>query len=201
MNIILSMKIKIWQTIHKLGLKNKKFSIISNNCWGGYVYQRYGLQYRTPFIGLYIFAPDYIKMLKSLEKYLKKEITFIEPNESKYKNELIKTNRLGKYPIGLLEDIELHFLHYKNEKEALEKWNRRLKRLDYNKMLVKFSDNYLCSKNLIIEFDNLKFKNKLCISANDYNLKSVVQYDIYKEKGYVENEWAYDSKYIDIKKY
>lgn len=197
---LLNIKIKVWRFVHKLTLKNKKFSIVSNNCWGGYVYQLYGLKYRTPFIGLYIFAPDYIKMLDDLEGYLKKQIVFIEPSKSRYIDELIKMDRVGKYPIGLLGDIELHFLHYKDQKEVLEKWNRRLKRFDYNNMLVKFSDSNLCNRELIIKFNNLSFKNKLCITANNYNLDSVVQYKVYEKIGHVENEWAYDRVYINIKK-
>ena len=48
-------------------LNNTDFSIISNNCWGGSVYRRYGLQYKSPTIGLYFFAEEYIKFLMNLE--------------------------------------------------------------------------------------------------------------------------------------
>lgn len=33
------------------------------------------------------------------------------------------------YPIGKLEDLEIHFLHYKTENEAREKWERRTLRM------------------------------------------------------------------------
>lgn len=49
---------RILGNINKIGLKNKCFTIISNNCWGGFVYQKFNLQYRTPFVGLFIFAPQ-----------------------------------------------------------------------------------------------------------------------------------------------
>ena len=38
---------------------------------------------------------------------------------SKYKD------RAKTYPLGLLDDIEIHFTHYKSEEEAHEKWERR----------------------------------------------------------------------------
>ena len=41
----------------KARIKNKEITIISNNCWGGFMYQSCGLQYNTPLIGLYFYAP------------------------------------------------------------------------------------------------------------------------------------------------
>ena len=40
-------------------LQNTNFSIISNNCWGGYVYQEQNLPYQSPFVGLFLYAKDY----------------------------------------------------------------------------------------------------------------------------------------------
>lgn len=61
---------KIRLQINKLGskrrnskLKSKDFSIISNNCFAGIVYQHLGLQYNTPTIGLYFYPDEYIKFL------------------------------------------------------------------------------------------------------------------------------------------
>lgn len=31
------------------------------------------------------------------------------------------------YPIGKLDDIEVHFSHYDSQEEAMEKWTRRKK--------------------------------------------------------------------------
>ncbi|HGS1459166.1 TPA: DUF1919 domain-containing protein, partial [Streptococcus pneumoniae] len=79
-------------------LKNTDFSIISDNCWGGRVYEELGLPYRTPFIGLYIFSEDYVKLLKNFKKYMEYELTFT--NNSKWNTEYD-----GEYPIGILNDI------------------------------------------------------------------------------------------------
>jgi uncharacterized protein (DUF1919 family) len=42
-------------------LNDHSFSIISNNCWGGFVYQYFGLKYSSPFAGLFLFSKDYLK--------------------------------------------------------------------------------------------------------------------------------------------
>lgn len=192
-------KTTIYKFVNRIGLKNRNFTIVSNNCWGGFIYQRYGLQYRTPFIGLFIFAPDYIKLLQNLEGYLKKDLEFIDFYTSKYIGEITKKDNYKEYPIAILGDIEIHFLHYKNNQDALEKWERRLERVNYNNMLVKFSDRDLCNDKLIESFDKLPFKNKLCITAKKYDLESVVQFDIFESKEYVENEWDYVDRYLNIK--
>ena len=103
-------------------LKNKNFTIICDNCWAGKVYQELGLPYQTPFVGMFVFSPDYIKMLKNLKHYLSGNIPLKFVKESKY----IKYFD-NSYPLALLDDIELHFLHYADEEEATQKWERRLK--------------------------------------------------------------------------
>lgn len=51
---------KILATSRRAKLTNTDFSIISNNCWGGHVYRRYGLPYTSPTVGMYFFSEDYI---------------------------------------------------------------------------------------------------------------------------------------------
>lgn len=188
MEKINKLKSNIYKMIDKIGLKNKDFTIISNNCWGGFVYQRYDLVYNTPFIGLFIFASDYIKLLKNFKKYIHKELVFINASKSKYIIELKNNNTYNKYPIALLGDVEIHFLHYKDENEAREKWNRRVKRINYDNILIKFSENDLCTPNLIKEFDKVNFDNKICLTANKYDIKSAIQIKEFEKLGIVKNE-------------
>ncbi|MGY8915332.1 MAG: DUF1919 domain-containing protein [Flavobacteriales bacterium] len=145
-------------------LKNKDFVIISRNCWGGQIYQWLKLPYNTPFVGLFIYTPCYIKILKNFEHYMSLELGFIE--ESKYSE--YPTN----YPIGVLDDVEIHFKHYADEAEARDKWNRRKERMFENTD----RDNYffsICSwrgltdKDLK-EFYELPFKNKLSFDGKDF---------------------------------
>lgn len=188
--------------INKIGLKNKDFTIISNNCWGGFVYQKFNLEYRTPFIGLFLYAPDYIELLENFDELISKELEFIGADKSKYKSDLIKNGTFNKYPIGILGDnVEIHFLHYHSIEEAITKWNKRLSRINRDNMLVKFSDRDLCTDDLIYRFDRLKFKNKICFASKEFEEnKSVITFKEFLGKECVENEWEYYSNYIDIKK-
>lgn len=143
----------------RLKNKNKTFSIISNNCWGGGVYQELRVPYNTPTIGLYFYPDDYIKFLKRL-KYYCTDATLSFTNVSKWKNYVCQ------YPIGLLDDeIEIHFLHYKSEEEAKEKWDRRKHRMNWNSLYIKMDDRDGCTGEHCAMFDKLPFTNKILFSA------------------------------------
>ncbi|MBV5343054.1 DUF1919 domain-containing protein, partial [bacterium] len=43
--------------------KNLDFTIISNNCWGGGIYEDLNLKYNSPTVGLFFYAPCYIEFL------------------------------------------------------------------------------------------------------------------------------------------
>lgn len=184
-------------------IKNKDFTIISNNCFAGWVYRTYNLPYNTPTVGLFIMPECYLKFVISLKYYIDKNIEFIKPNESKYKEYLEKNvSKFGHYPIGKLEDIEIHFLHYKTEEEAKEKWERRKKRINYNKIIFKFNDQNGCTKEDIITFMNTNKNNiKICFVANKaYNIEGtyfIKQFDL---NNFVIDDTWFCRKYINLSK-
>ncbi len=149
----------------KKSIKNKNFSIISNNCWAGRVYQYLDMPYLSPTAGLYFFAPDYIKFVSDLRKYLDTPLRFINPEESKYYDEIKNRNQTDK-PIGILDDVEIVFLHYKTKEEAEEKWNRRKERVNFDNIILKFSRMNLCSDKEIEAFCNISFENKFVFNTN-----------------------------------
>ena len=71
-------------------LKNKHFTIISDNCWGGRIYQELGLPYQSPFIGLFIYSPDYVKLLANLKHYLSGELPLVFVEESRYRSKDVR---------------------------------------------------------------------------------------------------------------
>ncbi len=70
------------------------------------------------------------------------------------------------YPIGQLDGkVEIHFLHYHTEEEAAEKWYRRAKRVNFNKLMILGMEQNLCTEQDIINFDSLPFENKYFFST------------------------------------
>lgn len=169
-------------------LNNNKFTIISNNCWGGCMYAFVDREYQSPFVGLFMIPKEYVKMCYNLKHYLESELTFID--RSKYDIEVDRDD----YPIALLDDIEIHFLHYKNKDEALEKWKKRIKRINWDNMFFSFAETKMASKEDIDHFCKLDTNNKICFTANKYSSKYCYQLDKYKNQGYLTSDYIQESK-------
>lgn len=165
-------------------LKNKNFSIISNNCFGGIIYRNNHLLYNSPTCGLFFMAPEYIKFIYNIRKYINDvEIEEVKIENSKYFQYLKEKNYTGI--IGKIDDIEICFLHYTDIKEVNEKWNRRSKRINWNNIIYKFNDQNLCTYKELKEFDDFKAKNKICFTAKKYKDLNTIQLKKYEKYEYV----------------
>jgi uncharacterized protein (DUF1919 family) len=117
-------------------LTNRSFTLISNDCWGAEVYKYFDLPWNTPFIGLFLMADDYLRLVTNLRHYMDSKLTFI----SESRHEAVRESRQrNPYPVGLLGgEIEVQFLHYHSQEEAAEKWARRTARMNWDNLVVKF---------------------------------------------------------------
>lgn len=156
-------------------LKNTNFVIITNNCWGGAVYRWLERPYNSPFIGIGIKGECYIKLLSNFDYYMNTPIQFT--TKSKYPDRTIN------YPLGIIDDVEIHFTHYKTEEEAKKKWERRTARMleEKNKdnYFFKICDSWDVDKKMMEKFHQLPFENKISFTQYDYSeLQSENHYKI-----------------------
>ena len=173
-------------------------SIISNDCWGAEFYIRSNIEYNTPFVGLMLYAPCYISFLENFEENLNAALTFT--SHTKYKDlQERREEENDFYPIGKIDEIEIHFLHYTSEEEALNKWERRKRRIKKDNLFVKFD----CSKDdatldLVKRFKNLEFQNAVVI-GNLTSPKEALRLSKYNKNG-KNNYYAtfYDYKLLKI---
>jgi uncharacterized protein (DUF1919 family) len=202
-------KARIWRKQNELKkrkkqfkreIKNREFSIICNNCWAGHIYQQLGIQYKTPTVGMFFFAECYLKFIANLKENLTKEIRFVE--RSKYKEANFIIEQKGPYPIGVIDDFEIQFLHYKTPEEAAKKWKERAARVDFNNLYTVFSERDVCTKEHLEAFERIKLPNKVCFTAHDYpELKSTVwikDYDHQKYIGDIFTENTLIDKYFNV---
>lgn len=125
---------KFWR---RIGLKNTDFSIISNNCAAGYVYQYFGISYRTPTEGIGLSVDDYLKLIQNPRHYFTQKLIFIKPETT----ERYKNGEHFIYPAALIDDITVYFRHYPTQEEAERKWTRRSRRINYDKLLFLLSES------------------------------------------------------------
>lgn len=201
--------------IHKLSVKTqnirapflrkklikKDFTIISNNCWGGILYEAYGLPKNSPTIGGYFFADDYIRFVSNLKHYLTSEIKMITVEESKHKNSIVSLGaENANAPIGLIDDVEFVFLHYKDPEIAKEKWLRRIKRVNYNNLVFKFSYQNECTEEFLKKFENLDLPGKKLMFVHKKELMTncSVFYPGFENENQLSNDTFYWNKYFDV---
>lgn len=185
--------------IRRKALNNDDFTIISNNCWGGHVYRRFGLQYKSPTVGLYFYSDEYIRFLKDLENNLYGDIRIINSYDSKYKDDLLRKNQ-SDVVIGLINNsIEVVFLHYHSPEEAIEKWRRRAERVNMDNLIVKFSQMNNCSIRNLMDFSDLEYKKKVLFLASKVEGINGVVIKRYSDNNQVVDDTTYYSNHISLK--
>lgn len=104
----------------------KKYSFITNNCQAVGLYNILNRQYDTPFIGSYFQSDEqFVKFCQNYDYYIKIKPIFKEPI---LPFDTMGEIKPGTYPTMFLDDIEISWIHEKNEEECLIKYNRRLER-------------------------------------------------------------------------
>lgn len=198
MNPSLKRKLKkIIAPIMKLRLKNSDISIISNNCWGGVFYDKHGLQYKSPTIGLYFFADDYLKFLNNLKYYLSLDVKSLNINDSKYKDVLLE--RHGENVLlGQIDDIEIVFLHYDSIDSAIKKWNKRRKRVSFDNIFIKCNDQNFFNESNFEELKKLNYPKLLITSNHEYKGDFVYFEPKFVNEGYVVNDFKIKYKKLGV---
>ena len=104
---------------------SERISIIAQNCIGGVLYHDLGLEFSSPTVNLFFMGPDFVRFVSNLKHYMD-----LDPVMTWGEN----------YPIGYLEDVQIHFMHYATCLEARDAWNRRKHRINWDNILVLCTD-------------------------------------------------------------
>ena len=142
-------------------LKNSHLTIFSPNCWAGICYHRLGLEFLSPTINISFGSNVFNKLMLNLDAYISYSVEFVE---TRYHSVL-----KHEYPVGLLNDILVPFLHYESFDQAVSCWERRKKRINKNNILIV---SYGTSEKTLYEFENLPYKNKLIFTSLDVSTPS-----------------------------
>jgi len=178
-------------------LKNKNITIISNNCIGGFVYQDFGLKYNSPTIGLQFSQSDFVKFLKSFDKYLSKDIIEIKINDQVQKEFNILGGGNIDFPIGKLDDITIFFQHYKTFNEAIIKWEERKKRINFNQLFFVFIGYDNTPIEIFQEFNSLPYKNKILLTNSNREIPNAIALNFKNKLFYNRNDKLYPKKFYE----
>ena len=148
---------------------------------------------------MYFFCEDYIKFVYNLKHYLSIEPQFVTYKESRYRNILEARGGSNiKCPVGIIDDIEIIFLHYKTFEEAREKWARRKARINWDNIFFKMSEQNECALQHLLAFDNLPTNKKFVFTHKDYKLRSQIIFREFENEECVLNDTTHFNRYIDL---
>lgn len=121
---------------------------------------------------MFFYPKCYLDLIANFHENINLELNFVKISKYEKANQLRKTN---DYPLALLGgNIEIHFLHYLSEKEALKKWDRRKQRINFNKMLFAFTDDENCNYDDLLLFENIEFPKVVFTSKKFSGITSSV---------------------------
>lgn len=196
-------RLSLWQKLRRrlmllsgrMRLRNRSVTVISNNCWGGFMLKGYNLPFNTPFVGLFMMIPDYVTLLEN-PSLLDGNLRFIKRSESKWDSVLPP----GDYPVGVVGDgLEVHFLHYSSQQEARSKWQRRCRRIDWNNAIVKLSDGDRFDRSCLDRFERLPYPCKVTFTSRSYpGAKTVVEIPEFAGRERVSFCWRWSDRYWDF---
>lgn len=109
-------------------LTNRTPTIISSNCTGGILYHWLGLQFKSPFINLWMTNDDFLTAMENFSEFIHTPI-----------KEFKDTTK--SYPVGIgAHGVKIYFQHYRSWNEAISKWEERMQRIDTSNMVVMLSN-------------------------------------------------------------
>lgn len=165
---------------------------------GGITYEEFGLPKNSPTVGCYIFSDDYLKFVKNLKYYLSQDLTFISVKDAVHRDWIIE-NGDANAPIGILDDIEIVFVHYRTRALAYEKWVKRVKRVNWDNLIFKFSKQNHATDKMIEEFDQIKLPGKKFVFVNEKDkYECGVYYPGFNMDDQIYNDTYFGNRYWDV---
>lgn len=115
-----------------LNLKKNNVTIISNYCLGGHLYNDLGLECLSPTKNCFCRSDHYFRFIDNLKYFLGLDMSSCETVCVDFEKEFA-----SYAPKGIIDNqIEWHFNHDRSLKEAIENWNRRRKKVNFDNIVI-----------------------------------------------------------------
>lgn len=164
---------QLFLLIKRLRIKNKNITIISNNCISGFLYHDLHLKFLSPTINTLIIEEDFFCLMQNFENFIKYG----------FFKEIKKTN--WNCPIGELtfegKSISVYFMHEKDYSSAIQKWERRKKRINFESLFFVYVNFDKPTPNFQIIKKNY---NILVLGEENKILNNIVYFNPFKKNAY-----------------
>ena len=155
---------------HAVGIVSAEgITFISQNCIGGVLYHDLGMQFLSPTVNTFIPQPGFVRLVMDLHHYMEQEL-IVEWGE--------------EYPIGMLGDVEIHFMHYDTCKMAKDSWDKRKKRINWDKIFVLGTDRDGFDDAVYEQWKQIPYA-KILFSAHPEYTEDAVYFPEFAQRGSV----------------
>lgn len=172
---------------------NPNVTILSHNCLGGVISHDLGIRFNSPFVNLWLYPKDFIKYCRNIEYYRNCKLRFLS-------NEIDHLGRSG-YPVAMLGDIKIHFLHYKSNEEAENTWYERTKRMNLDNIRCIMSECDTCTLDDLKEFSKLQYPTVALVHKNYDYIGNTIYIKGFEDSEEIGNTMVYKPNCYFGKKY
>lgn len=163
-----------------ISLVKNPVTILSNSCWGGYVYHSLCLPFTSPCINAAIPVDSFMKLISDPCYYFNNSLEMFQEGDT----------RKELYPIGKIgngdREIHINFMHEYTYAGAEKSWNRRKERINLNRIFVNLTlrADEFCDE-LLEDFDKVPFP-KIChcsVETDNENILYLKRFERYISDG------------------
>jgi uncharacterized protein (DUF1919 family) len=172
-----------------VSLRENPVTILSDDCWGGYVYHVLDLPFTSPLINIYWPRDSFCEFIQDPFFYLGQPLRMVQ--EANPRKNMTPICRLGDGE----KNVQLNMVHAASFQEAENLWNKRKERINRNRVFIKFGFDGTDpqSEEYLRVFDQLPY-DKICTYSGKTKIKNV----IYAKR--FERDW-YHGKRIEFGTY
>lgn len=164
-------------------LRENPVTILSDDCWGGYVYHELDLPFTSPLININWPKDSYCKFMQDPIYYLEQPL-HMEQEGNPGKN-LFPIGRLGEGN----RSVFLHFVHAPSIQKAKSLWDRRIARINKGRIFIKVSfDGTDPQREKYLDVFRQIPYSKICIYSEETDVQGV----FYSRR--FERDWYYGKR-------
>ena len=153
-------------------LQRSRLSIVSMNCFGGFLSHTLGLPFRSPFVNMFLDEKNFLRLLQNFQALMEKNLLL---KETKWQTDL-----KFYYPVVTLGDVVINMNHYRDFDEAVAKWNERKTRINRYNLFVTM---YTADEKILEQFDELPYGKKVCFVPFKSDVDSAWQINSESQRG------------------
>ncbi len=163
------MKLPFFDFRRYVSLVANRITILSDDCWGGYIYHRLNMKFYSPCINIKWQKDSFVKFIQKPRYYLSQPLRM--EREGDIRGNLFPISSLGEGEDKVYMDL-VHSVCFTDAKKL---WDKRTERVNFDNLFIKLGiDASDKNRDFYLDgFDKVKQK-KICFYSGETEIKGVI---------------------------